>query len=181
MLKLISLWTLNKIFDRAKIQIGGMAKMLYINCLMHHFQKLEGTLENSVAFEIFDSELDYDKYEKYFVELHKAGLVDIRQHSIYFENHWVNFIDISQLSNSIHSFKDRLINSIDLRNHILKNHKLEESQFQYFLKNFIDEQIAIGKTYNDYKDVSSHLFYWIGKRKKSPNNQKPKSNSILGM
>jgi len=193
MLKLISLWTLNKIFDRAKTPIGAMSKMIYINCLMHHFDDLAPTTENAVAFEIFDGDLDYEKFEKYFVELHKAGLVIIKEHSIYFENHWGQFIDRSQLSikstggyvsdirlNSVQSFEADLKNSTDLKNHIKKNYKLTDSQFEEYLTLFIEEQKAIGKTYNDYKDVSSHLFYWIAKKKTNPT-QKAKSNTILGL
>ena len=46
-----------------------MCKMVYINCLMYHFEKLEATTENSVSFDIFDTELDYEKFEKHFVFL----------------------------------------------------------------------------------------------------------------
>jgi hypothetical protein len=82
--------------------------------------------------------------------------------------------------NSIQSYEADLKNSTDLKNHIKKNHKLTDSQFEEHLTLFIEEQKAIGKTYNDYKDVSSHLFYWIGK-KKTNLTQKAKSNTILGL
>lgn len=191
MLKLISLWTLNKIFERAKTPVGGMAKMIYINCLMYHFDKLEATTQNAMAFEIFDTELDYEKFEKHFVELHKAGLVIIKEKSIYFENHWGQFIDRSLLDtpengyvndviNGIKSFQEQLINSVDLRNHVMKHHKLSESQYKENLVWFIEEQTAIGKTYVDYKDISQHFFYWVGK-KKTNQPTKPKSTQILGL
>jgi hypothetical protein len=193
MLKLISLWTLNRIFERAKAPLSGMCKMVYINCLMYHFEKLEATTENSIAFEIFDTELDYEKFEKYFVELHKAGLVIIKEKSIYFENHWGQFIDRSQLSksdtgeyvnatwqNRIDCYEEELRKSTTLKEHVIKNQKLSEKQYQEHINSFIEEQKAIGKTYNDYKDVSSHLFYWIGKRQTNPQ-QKAKSNKILGL
>ena len=191
MLKLISLWTLTKIFERSKIPLSGMCKMVYINCLMYHFEKLEATTENSVAFDIFDTELDYEKFEKHFVELHKAGLVIIKEKSIYFENHWGQFIDRTQLEqpsgqyvnamfNTIKYYEQQLKTSTELRAHIQKHHKLTEVQYEENLEAFIEEQSAIGKTYNDYKDVSSHLFYWTAKRK---TNQpaKAKSNKILGL
>jgi hypothetical protein len=191
MLKLISLWTLTKIFERSKIPLSGMCKMVYINCLMYHFEKLEATTENSVSFDIFDTELDYEKFEKYFVELHKAGLVIIKEKSIYFENHWGQFIDRTQLEkpngqyvnamfNTVQYYQEQLKNSNELQSHIRKHHKLTDAQYQENLSAFIEEQGAIGKTYNDYKDVSSHFYYWVGK-KKSNQPAKAKSTQILGL
>jgi hypothetical protein len=192
MLQLISLWTLNKIFERAKTPLGANCKMIYINCLMYHFEKLDAIKENSVAFEIFDTELDYEKFEKHFVELHKAGLVIIKEKSIFFENHWGQFIDRTKLiSNpdgyvntmsqiSMITYSEQLKNSIELQAHIRKNHKLTVEKYEELLLLFIDEQTAIGKTYNDYKDVASHFFYWVGK-KRTNNPEKSKSKSILGM
>ena len=192
MLQLISLWTLNKIFERAKTPLGANCKMIYINCLMYHFEKLEATKQNAIAFEIFDTELDYEKFEKHFVELHKAGLVIIKQKSIFFENHWGQFIDRAKLTenpdgyvgsviqNSIKSYSEQLKNSNQLQSHIIKNYKLTVEKYEEFLLIFLDEQLAIGKTYNDYKDVASHFFYWIGK-KKTNSPEKSKSKQILGM
>lgn len=168
-----------------------MCKMVYINCLMYHFEKLEATTENSVAFDIFDTELDYERFEKHFVELHKAGLVIIKEKSIYFENHWGQFIDrtllqqpsgqyVNAMFNTIKHYEKQLKSSVELRAHIQKNHKLTETQYEENLEVFIEEQNAIGKTYNDYKDVSSHLFYWTAK-KKTNQPTKAKSNTILGL
>ena len=192
MLKLISLWTLDRIFDRAKTPLSGMAKMIYINCLMYHFDKLEPTTENAVAFEIFDTELDYGKFETLFVELHKAGFVIIKEKSIYFENHWGQFIDRSQLSrtaegyvnssfqNGIDCYADNLRASISLQAHIIKNHSISEIRYGLLLNEFIEEQKATGHTYNSYKDVSSHFYFWIAK-KKTNMPEKGKSSQILGM
>jgi hypothetical protein len=52
--------------------------------------------------------------------------------------------------------------------------------FELLLESFIEEQVAIGKTYNDYKDVSSHFYYWIAK-KKTNTPEKGKSSQILGL
>ena len=191
MLKLISLWTLTKIFETSKIPLSGMCKMVYINCLMYHFEKLEATTENAVAFDIFDVELDYEKFEKHFVELHKAGLVIIKEKSIYFENHWGQHIDRAQLEspigkyvnavfNTIKHYENQLNSSTELRAHICKHHKLTDAQYDQNLQVFIEEQNAIGKTYNDYKEVSSHLFYWTAKRKTTKVSS-AKSNTILGL
>ena len=192
MLKLISLWTLDRIFDRAKTPLSARAKMIYINCLMFHFDKLEPTTENSVGFEIFDTELDYEKFEKLFVELHKAGFVIIKEKSIYFENHWGQFIDRSQLSktsdsyvnaslqNDIDCYKDSLGASKELEAHIRKNHSVSEPKYRSLLTEFIEEQKATGHTYNSYKDASSHFYYWIAK-KKTNTPEKGKSSQILGM
>lgn len=192
MLQLISLWTLNKIFERSKISLGASSKMIYINCLMYHFEKLEATKQNAIAFEIFDTELDYEKFEKHFVELHKAGLVIIKEKSIFFENHWGQFIDRAKLTentdgyvgtvlqNSIKNYLEQLKNSTELESHIRKNHQLSVEKYEEFLSIFVEEQTAIGKTYNDYKDVASHFFYWVGKRKTNAP-EKSKSKQILGM
>lgn len=192
MLKLINLWTLNQIFERAKTPLSGTCKMIYINCLMHYFDKLEASFENSVAFEIFDSELDYEKFEKHFVELHKAGFVIIKEKSIFFENHWGQFIDRSKLTltgteqkahfhqNTIFSYEENLCNSEELRVHISRKYKLKEPQYKVLLNDFLEEQKGISRNYNDYKDVSSHFFYWCGKRTHNLP-EKGKSSQILGM
>lgn len=195
MLKLISLWSLSQIFETSKIKLGGMSQMVYINCLMFHFEKLPATQENAQAFDIFDVELDYTKYERYFVELHKAGLIQIREKSIHFINTWGQFINRAELESpnldnyvgnlpyhGIKQYSDTLKSSQALIEHCQRQHKLSKLQVESALDDFISEQIAVSKTYIDYKSCSQHFYFWVAKKAPSLSAKKPASSStILGM
>jgi hypothetical protein len=195
MFKLLNLCNLSQIFENAKTKIGGMAQMVYINCLMHHFQALEATHDNATSFDIFDVELDYEKFEKHFVELHKAGLVEIREKSIHFINTWGQFINRADLVvpnpdnyvgdlayNGIKQYEDRLKSSTELSEHCQRAHKMTKEQVSVALDDFISEQFAVVKTYNDYQSCSKHFFYWLAKKATNFTQKRTaSSNNILGM
>ena len=172
-----------------------MAQMVYINCLMYHFETLPATQENAQAFDIHDVELDYVKYERYFVELHKAGLVQIREKSIHFINTWGQFINRAELEvpnpdnyvgslpyHGIKQYEDRLRSSRVLIEQCQRQCKLTSQQVEGALNDFIDEQRAVSKTYIDYQSCSQHFYFWLAK--KAPNlvaKKTASSNTILGM
>ena len=188
MLKLISLWTFKKIFERSKIELSSTAKMLYINCMVHHFEELDEQETNSHAFKIYDGEMDFKKYIKTFAELEKAGLVKIESNGVIFENHWGQFIDRSALTkinapiNTISHFETELYNNNRLFEHCSKTFILNREKLDGYIVKFIDEQQALNKIYHDFNDVSRHFYFWL--QKQLPTNPQPSkgsSSTILGM
>jgi hypothetical protein len=186
---------LNQIFEQSKTKIGGMAKMVYINCLMYHFESLDASQENAQSFDIYDVELDYAKYERHFVELHKAGLIQIREKSIHFINHWGQLINRTELDapnpdryvgdlpyHGINQYEERMKTSAILIEQCQRQHKLSKQQVENALNDFIQEQIAITKTYIDYQACSQHFYFWLGKKAQIIKSSKPaSSNNILGL
>ena len=98
MLELITLGCISSIFSHANIEVSSFSKMIYINCLMHHFSKMEATEKNMGGFELTDTEIDYKKYKKNFDELAKAGVVIVNfNNNIVFSPLWIKSIDKSRL------------------------------------------------------------------------------------
>ena len=86
---LITLTTINRIFtEKATTDLKPMTKMVYINILTHHFQVLDATEQNMVAFEMFKEDLQYEKFQSFYRELHYSNLVTILQTSVLFNNVW---------------------------------------------------------------------------------------------
>jgi hypothetical protein len=151
MLKLISLWTFKKIFERSKIELSSTAKMLYINCMVHHFDELDEQESNSHAFKIYDGEMDLKKYMKTFAELEKAGLVKIENNGVIFENHWGQFIDRSALKkplapvNTIAYFEVELFQNNTLFEYCARTNKVTREVLDGYITKFIQEQKALNK------------------------------------
>ena len=102
MLTVINLYTIDKIFEEAESKITPLAKMLYINCIIHHFRDKKPTVASAVAFDLFMNDIpDYKRYEKLFEELHKGGLVIIGDTRVSFPNLWGKHIDRSMLELSL--------------------------------------------------------------------------------
>lgn len=185
MLKLISLWTFKKIFERSKITLSSSAKMLYINCMIHHFEELDERESNSHAFKIYEGEIEMGKYMKSFSELQRAGLVQIEDNGVIFENHWGQFIDRSALIKSLHPtntiayHEQELLSSQTLFEYVSRTNRITKESYEQLLKKFIEEQKALNKVYADYNDVSRHFFFWIQKQK--PTTSQGSSTKILGM
>lgn len=195
MLKVINLFVIEKIFsDVATQQVSSVTRMVYINCLIYYFKDKEATTRNATAFEIFKCEFDYTKFQKNFIELHKACLVEITDDRIKFYNTWGSFIDRTKLESvdkslGIIGFPEVSIESVceDLKT----NQKLLElTQMKYdltlqdvltLIDMFISEQKAHNKTYLNESDCIKHCNYWIGlntdKLKQKVKKQKTK---ILG-
>lgn len=194
MLQLISLWTLTKIFESAEFNVTGKSQMVYLNCFMHHFKDLKPTHKNAEAFSIFKSEIEYPSFEKNFIELHKAGLVQVETETILFLNHWGQHIDRSKLVEqdddyagevpyySIENYEPRLKESQQFIEMCQRKTKLSREAVLTFLETFLEEQKALSKTYIDYRSCSSHFYYWLVKNKNNTTPQtKAGSNKILGM
>lgn len=185
MLKVITLFTFKKIFERSKIELSSTAKMLYINCMIHHFDELDEQESNSHAFVIYEGEVDVKRYMKTFAELQKAGLVRIENNGILFENHWGQYIDRSALKksaihvNTIAFFEEELFQNNTLFEYCVRNSKITREALDGYITKFVQEQQALNKVYSDFNDVSRHFYFWFQKQK--PTASTGSSSKILGM
>lgn len=192
MLKSITLHTIDKIFAETEAPIGSLAKMLYLNCLMHHFRNLEPTASNSVAFEIPIMDIpNYKRYEILFDELMKAGLVEIRPLSIFFVNHWgshIDKMDFQKTPNDVvvglhFTNAEQVIKEIVENDYLFEllamRHKFKREQFEKLVKMFVTEQIAFGKKYYNVNDMLKHFTFWIPQNHQRGSVEK-KQNKLLG-
>jgi hypothetical protein len=176
MLTVINLYTIDMIFaDCGDVKLKPLTKMLYINCLMHHFRDKKPTVANAVAFSIFINDIpNYDVYERMFQELHKAGLVVIGISDIRFENVWGKHIDRSKLDkvspqeyvagfsfSKASGFKDEMLKSDSLIELLQMKHKISGKQIETLIALFVKEQDAFEKQYSSYADCTRHFTYWI--------------------
>lgn len=192
MLKLITLHTIDEIFKEVQCPLGALEKMLYLNCIVHHFRNLEPTSSNSVAFDIPTTEIpNYTTYERQFKELEKAGLVEVNPFSIHFINHWGAKIDRTQLRQTKSGFMGDLPveNAEQLKKELVENeymyelmamkHKFSREDYIRLIDMFIAEQMAVSKKYANLNDCFKHFMFWIPLQKNRMPNEK-KSNKILG-
>jgi hypothetical protein len=197
MLTILNLYVIDKIFnEESTISLTPMSKMLYINCLTHHFKDKKPTVSSAVSFEIFIKDIpNYNKHEKSFIELHKAGLIAIGLKTIVFNNVWGKHIDRSQLEkvNAVEyvagfSFKPAL----DFKKELLENeslmdlcgmrYKINKIQIKNLIDFFIKEQTTFEKTYQNFSDCIRHFTMWAGKNlDKVPKDVVKSNGKILGI
>ena len=196
MLHIINLFVIDKIFTEvAEVRLSPMSKMLYINCLTHHFTDKPCNVSSAVAFEIFEDDIKgYDKYRRYFQELHKAKLVTIGIRVIVFNNVWGKYIDRSKLNSvspekyvagfsfrPIDDFKEDLLKSNQLVELSQMKHRLSKSQIKKLIDIFIAEQRTFQKKYTNLSDCIKHCTYWIGNNShQAPAENIKSSGKILG-
>jgi hypothetical protein len=191
MLNLFTLQVFETIFEtRSENKLSSMAKSLYINCLYGYFKGKEATDKNSMAFDIFLSDLkNYSKWQKYFQELHKAKLINIQTDRITFINHWGQFIEREKLTKPISDRKDanyyreNLQKNKTLIDLIAMKQSLNENQINIFIDLFVKEQEAVLNKYNNESEISKHFMNWCNTqvKKSRPVSEKVKSKAkILG-
>lgn len=176
MLTVINLYAIDKIFaECSEVKLKPLTKMLYINCIMHHFRDKKPTVANAVAFSMFVNDIpNYDIYEKMFQELHKAGLVVIGLSEIRFENVWGKHIDRSKLDkvspqeyvagftfSKASGFKDEMTKSDSLIELLQMKYKISRKQIEALIPLFVKEQDNFEKQYSSYADCIKHFTYWI--------------------
>jgi hypothetical protein len=187
MLELITLSTIKKIFNNANCEVSSMSKMLYVNCLMHHFGDLSPIEENSVGFELLDTEVKFNVFKKNFQELKKAGILEINfDGTIVFFPLWLRYIDKSLLTKKPIAVVDnqkieRVLNEsqafLDL---VCMKHSITILSARNLIKRFSYEQYALGKHHPNENEIKNHFLNWV---KFNLNNEKKivKSNAkILG-
>jgi len=173
MLKLITLHTIDCIFAHAHAPVGAGAKMLYINCITHHFKPLPPTASNMVAFEIPISEIpNYHRYELLFEELNRAGLVELRTYTVFFINLWGCHIDKSSLQKQPFDFmgdlgvadKDALEKEFMENDYLFElvamKHKIDRQHYAKLVQVFVTEQVALNKKYYNLNDCFKHFLFW---------------------
>ena len=196
MTMLVNLYVLDRIFNEsAENKLSPLSKMLYINCITHHFKDKPATVSGAIEFEIFEEDIpNYDKFKKNFQELHKARLITIGSKSIVFNNVWGQYIDRTKLEKvspqkyvagfkfqSINEFKDDLIKSSQLIELCQLKYKLTKLQSQKLIELFIVEQTAFDKKYTNLSDCIKHCSYWIGfNSERIPRENVKSQGKILG-
>jgi hypothetical protein len=175
---IINLFTIDKILNEVAVcELRPMVKMLYINCLMHHFRDLKATVSNAVAFTLTRDKIpNYMKYKPYFEELQMAELVSIHPEGVIFHNSWGMLIERDELEkvspeeyvagfklNSMEQFKDALMQNDNLIELACMKYKVTKERVISLRKLFIQEQIAYDSTYQNFADCMKHFTYWVGK------------------
>jgi hypothetical protein len=166
MLNLITLSCIVKIFDDGKCVVSSFSKMLYINCIIHHFKDLEATEENSKGFQMESEYLNYELYKKNFKELEKAEIIIIGFDStVTFSPLWNRYIDKSMIVKPTYSFdaesvKDYLKGDmfIDM---ICMKYKLSVIEVKNLILDFAKEQVAVSKKYINENDCKTHFKNWV--------------------
>jgi hypothetical protein len=195
MLKIISLWTIQKILEPHKKSLGAHAQMIYINCLIFHFQNLEPIESNSVAFEISKLELKFNNYVSQYKNLSDVGLIEIKPTSVMFYNIWSKHIDKSlytaknntfgeYVQKELNSYVDDFKSATNVKELCMRTYKISLTEYERLQTFFIEEQIGLQKTYPDLKSVANHFYNWIKKYHTKSIIQQPiksSSSKLLGM
>ena len=194
MLKIISLWTIQKILEPHKKSLGAHAQMIYINCLIFHFQNLEPIESNSVAFEISKLELKFNNFIFQYKTLSDVGLIEIKPTSVMFYNNWSKYIEPSlytsknntfgeYVQKEINIYVDDFKSSTNVKELCMRTYKISLTEYERLQTFFIEEQIGLQKIYPDLKSVMNHFYNWIKKYHTKTIQQSIKSSSskLLGM
>lgn len=189
MLNIIDLAVIKGIFDKAQAikKIPASSKMVYINCLMFHFQDKPASFFNAGSFEI---PFDIAKYENFKTEynlLHAAGLISFNDKTIQFNNVWGKLIHANRYENVDIETNgvDQYIQALKSNNTMIevtamKNH-ISLPQVTKLIDLFILEQQGLKKVYRNESDCLKHCSYWIGHNKESlPDKIVKSSSKILG-
>ena len=185
------------IFRDAQSKIGQRAKMLYINCLIHHFSNKKASVANIVAFDLLQDEFgDFSKYHKLFVELEKAGLVQVGLDKIAFHNLWGAHINHSELekvsaNEYVAGFNfyppEHYLEDLKKSHSIVQlanmKYKISQATVISLMDVFVTQQSAFQKTYTNYSDFSKHFIYWLKDNIPKENQEKvvTSKNKILGL
>ena len=199
MLTILNLYVIDNIFNNAEEKLSPKAKMLYINCIMHHFRNKEATVVNAIAFDMFEEDFgDFSKYRMSMQELHRAGLIEIGANKIAFHNKWGQYIDRSKLEkvtaeeyvagfsfNSIEYYEKDLKSNQSIIELAQMKYKISKENITQFIEVFIKEQKAFDKKYNNFADCAKHFSYWlpnqIKQTPKQANKQVVSKGKILGL
>jgi len=190
-LKHINLFVIDEIFKKeASAKISVHSKMLYINCLTHHFTNKESYITNLSEFEINKTSIpNLVNYIDLFNELVDARLVVHKYDSYLFLNVWTKYMDISRMNNDVFmaksftclDFNDQMYNAHQLIELCAMKNKIAKQQVIKLMKLFFDEQAALETKYPNEQECKKHFLYWIAYNKDKVSSESFKSTSkILG-
>jgi hypothetical protein len=198
MLEVITLHTLDMIFEGSEYKLSPKAKIMYINCLMHHFRLKEATVINATAFEMFEEDFgDFSKYKTTMQELHKSGIIEMGYGKVIFHNKWGQYIDRTKLDNptgeqktsgfsfnGIEVYETELKASESLIELAMMRNKISRVDVINLMDLFMKEQIAFEKKYSNFSDCAKHFAYWAQPKakqmSKEPSKQVKSNGKILG-
>lgn len=173
MIKLFNLLVIETIFkNHNRFPMSAQEKMVYINCLTHHFKNLEASYVNAQQFTLKYSENPIlNDFKDVFKILEKNGLVYITDAGIIFEKVWehLNLITSNSFVQQINAID--LAEQNNLKQHLLDNdfmrelcgikHKVVGSAYDKLVELFLIEQIATNKKYSSLADSVKHFMFWI--------------------
>lgn len=194
MLKLINLYVIDQVWKEALTNVSVFSKMLYLNCLTHHFKDKTVCLENAMEFELcFSEHSELKTFNKNFEELQKAGLVEVKSNAVLFPNLWYKYIDKEKLTTVINpiTFAGLTISSAEEVKKALKEnqhlfeiigmkHGISQEKFDYLVDLFVLEQLAYDKKYSSHNDCAKHFSFWIPFNLGRTPNADKKKPKILG-
>lgn len=169
--KLLSLHVVDEIFIKdAQIKLGVATKMLYINCITHHFKNVEPTLPNLNDFHLVKAAIpNHHKFQKEFDQLCKSGLVVDHTITYKFVSHWIKYVELSRLNLlkeesaqriDLSKYESEFYNSEQLIELVCMKTNLNKSQVRSLVKQFISEQAITDKSYSNIGDAKRHFIYW---------------------
>ena len=178
----IDLYVIQRIFDERGSILSSQAKALYINCLMHHFGKLEASENNSIHFSIGYEIAKHNKLKRRYDELQASGLIDYSEYQITFLPHWNRFIDTSRYNKELvlskwgaeHFIQDLKKNSIIQL--VAMRLRIEESNVLAMVDDFILEKKATETKYEDLSGIVQHFMYWSSKPINHESHKKEKTS-----
>jgi hypothetical protein len=192
MLNHFNLNVIDKIFRlEPKGKLSSQSKMLYINCITHHFKNIEPYIGNLGEFTILMSAIpNFKTFYPLFSELSDATLIIITNDSIQFKNIWSKYMNLSALSNSetrvnannfANAFTDEMYNSHQLVELCAMKNKISKMQVNKLMQLFFAEQTAIQTKYGNESECRKHFIYWIANNLDKVSNENVKSTAkILG-
>ena len=189
--KHITLYVIEEIFSKeATCKLSVYAKMLYINCLTHHFKNKEAYITNLSEFALVKATIPkLESYVGLFTELEKANLITTQANAYLFLNVWTKYMDISRMNNDVFmaksftclDFNDQMYNAHQLIELCAMKNKIGKAQVIKLMKLFFDEQSALETKYPNEQECKKHFLYWIAYNKDKVSNETVKSGAkILG-
>jgi hypothetical protein len=189
--KHINLHVLDEIFNKEAItKLSVYAKMLYINCINHHFKNKESYITNLSEFALAKESIpNLVNYIDLFNELAEARLITHQYDSYLFLNVWTKYMDISRMNNDVFmsksftclDFNDQMYNAHQLIELCAMKNKISKAQVIKLMKFFFDEQAALETKYPNEQECKKHFLYWISYNKDKVSNESVKSSAkILG-
>ena len=193
MLNHFNLNVIDKIFQlETKGKLSSQAKMLYINCITHHFKNKEAHIGTLNQFALLMSNVpNFETHYPLFSELNESGLVTITNDSVIFKNTWSKYMNVSNLkggsetrinaNNFADAFTDEMYNSHQLVELCAMKNKISKVQVNKLMQLFFAEQTAIQTKYGNESECRKHFIYWIANNLDKVSNENVKSNAkILG-
>lgn len=163
---IITLETLEQIFELASSELGSQEKSLYINCIYAHFKDKYISQDNLEQFTISIKDVkNYSKWKIIFMKLSKSGLITIDDNDILFHDKWNLFIDNKhiKIEDKINhdAIEQQLLNNRSMIEVVAMKNNLSIDEIHHLIKIFVKEQEATETKHKHIGDYSKHFIYWV--------------------